>query len=413
MNARQIRELRTKFIRSAMFSIALAMLFIGITVNIATNILTSVSIDRLLRSLLESAEELDDHVFALKENVTIADIFLPQYDRNACYVLTYDRFDRLTSIHSNVNDEAETIFVRKCAEEVLHGKRASGQNRSYYYRIAQLSDGQTAVALLESSLIIATSLRAIYLTLLLGGFGLILTYFLVRHYSGQAIQPEIENAMRQKQFITNASHELKTPLAVIRANTDMIELTSGETEWTQSTINQVDRLNGLIQNLVMITKAQEQEDRSILTEVNASKLVSESIDPYEPMAAKNGISIDRKIEPDLMFTADESKLRQLATILTDNAMKYCDEGGTVSIFLTKLKGGKGLQLIVSNDYADGANIDCSRFFDRFYREDESRNIDKGGYGIGLSIAESICRQYDGSIKADWKNGIIRFVCVLR
>ena len=413
MNAGQIRALRMKFIRIAMFSLCTAMLFIGITVNIATHVLTKISIDRLLRSLLERAEELDSRVFQSKERVTIADIFLPQYDRNACYVLTYDRFGRLTSIHSNVKDEAETAFVRTCAEEVLQRKGDSGQNRNYYYRKAELEEGRTAVALLESSLIISTGLRTVYLSLLLGGFGLILTYFLVRHYSGQAIQPEIENAMRQKEFITNASHELKTPLAVIRANTEMVEMMSGENEWTQSTIGQVDRLNGLIQNLVMITRAQEQEDRSILSEVNASKLVSESIDPYESLAAQNGITIERKIAPDLMFTADESKLRQLATILTDNAMKYCDKGGTVSVSLAKLKGGRSLQLIVSNDYADGANIDCSRFFNRFYREDQSHNIDQGGYGIGLSIAESICRQYDGSIKADWKNGVIRFVCVLR
>ena len=98
------------------------------------------------------------------------------------------------------------------------------------------------------------------------------------------------------------------------------------------------------------------------------------------------------------------------TILLDNAVKYCDENGSIFVGLEGHK--KGIRLTVSNSYADGKDIDCKRFFDRFYREDNSRNIDTGGYGIGLSIAESICGQYGGDIQAQWQNGRISFVCCL-
>ena len=140
--------------------------------------------------------------------------------------------------------------------------------------------------------------------------------------------------------------------------------------------------------------------------------MEETITPYQLLADQSGRRIAQEIEPDIALRADESKLRQLATILIDNAIKYCDEQGTITVALNRRKGGKGISLRVSNDYAAGKGIDCSRFFDRFYRQDAAYNIDGGGYGIGLSIAESICRQYGGTIRAEWSDGVISFVCTI-
>ena len=110
--------------------------------------------------------------------------------------------------------------------------------------------------------------------------------------------------------------------------------------------------------------------------------------------------------------ADSSKIRQLTTLLVDNAVKYCDEGGKIEVTAGQIKNGRGAALTVSNSYAEGADVDYSRFFERFYRQDSSHNIDKGGYGIGLSLAESICSQYGGDIRAQWKDGVISFICQL-
>ena len=168
-------------------------------------------------------------------------------------------------------------------------------------------------------------------------------------------------------------------------------------------------MNGLIQNLVMIAKAEEREDKSKLAEINASEAVEQTVSPYKALAEQTGKTLKTAIEKNVMVTSDESKLRQLITILIDNAIKYCDENGEVGVSLIPIKHGKlRMRLVVSNTYKDGAGIDCNRFFDRFYREDQSHNIDKGGYGIGLSIAESICSQYGGNIKAAWKDESISF-----
>ena len=141
-----------------------------------------------------------------------------------------------------------------------------------------------------------------------------------------------------------------------------------------------------------------------------SDVVNESIAPYKSLAAQEGIALKTNIDNDVKMLIEESKIRQLTAIIIDNAIKYCDDQGSISVSL--LQNKKGAKLIVSNSYKNGSETDCSRFFDRFYREDKSHNNRKSGYGIGLSIAEKICSDGGGSIKASWKDGIITFTCSL-
>ena len=411
MSTREIQGLRTKFIAVAMLSIFLAMLFIGITVNAVAFAISRASVDRTLTELINGARRIEEENQDYK--ITISQIFAPDYGRNAFFVLTYDESGDLAGIYSNVPDSYGKDLIEGYSRELLRGDLRRGEYQGYYFKRALTEEGQTIVAFLEASIIISTQFRNISLSIMLCLLGMIITFFLVYRLSERAIQPEIESNLRQMQFITNASHELKTPLAVIRADTEMIELSLGVNEWTQSTIKQVDRLNGLIQNLVMIARSQEQENRNELTEVSVSQIVEDTVAPYHLLADQTGKTITRDIEPDVRLQADESKLRQLTTILIDNAIKYCDEKGKITVALCRGKGGKGIILSVSNDYAAGDKMDYKRFFDRFYREDASHNIDSGGYGIGLSIAESICKQYGGTIRAEWSGGVISFVCSLQ
>ena len=410
MSPREIQNLRIKFIRIAMLSIFLAMLFIGLLVNIGTLLISRISINRTLDAMildLEGSSEGPEEY-----QLSLSDVFSPVYNRNDYYVLGYDENGELYWFQSNIYNEYESGQIKFFAESLI-GENRRGEHLGFYYKSIVSEEQVTYIAFLEGSVMMSQQFRTLILTLAIGFFGLVITFFLVLHLSEKVIQPEVENSIRQKLFITNASHELKTPLAVIRANTEMVEMTQGESEWTTSTIRQVDHLNGLIQNLVMITRSEEREGRSEMSEIDVSKAVNESIDPYESLAMQTQKSIKREIETGVRFTADESEIRQLTTLLIDNALKYCDEKGTVQASLHRLKNGKEIMLSVSNDYAEGASIDYSRFFERFYREDASHNIDKGGYGIGLSIAKSICHQYKGDISADWKNGVISFVCLLR
>jgi signal transduction histidine kinase len=175
-------------------------------------------------------------------------------------------------------------------------------------------------------------------------------------------------------------------------------------------MRQVDRMSGLIGNLVQIARAEERADKSRMTSLPLSRCVAETADTFEPVATSDSKKLVREIADDVTIIADEGAMRQLVSLLIDNAIKYCDAGGTVTVHLDRK--GKSARLTVSNDYKDGAGVDYNRFFERFYREDASHNTEKGGYGIGLSIAESIVRQYDGSIGVSWANGVISFTCLL-
>mgnify|MGYP000917731793 FL=1 len=229
--------------------------------------------------------------------------------------------------------------------------------------------------------------------------------------SSWAIRPYVRNYEKQKRFITNAGHELKTPLAIISANTELQELMTGENEWTESTKDQVSRLSNLINQMVSLARLEEQPDIA-LVDVDFSSLVQKAAQDFKSVAEKAGKDYHIRVQDDIHVKASQDELYELISILIDNACKYCDEDGQIFVTLTKAKRRKRARLIVSNSYADGKNVDYSRFFDRFYREDESHNHKQAGYGIGLSMAESLVNLFKGKIAASYKKGFISFTILI-
>ena len=335
-------------------------------------------------------------------------------------------------------DENETVSVIKTshiayideeqAEEyariALDRPFRFGNFGRYYYYCADRESGGTIVVYLDRTEQLSLMRRVLISVLSILGLGTFLSFFIMRLLSKGFVRTEMENVEKQKQFITNASHELKTPLAVIKANTEMQEMMDGESEWSQSTLRQVDRMTGLIGNLVQIARAQEMTDGE-LAPTDIAAAVSETADSFAPVAASDGKKLEKEIPDSLVIKSSDSSMRQLTSLLVDNAIKYCDDGGTIKVELTRSR--RGAVLTVSNDYAEGANVDYTRFFERFYRQDEAHTISAGtvagsseggsgertgksGYGIGLSIAESLVKSMKGSIDVSWDKGRILFTC---
>ena len=422
MDTRTIGLLRRKFIAVSTLTYLLVTLFIGGFINLYNIIST----DRQIRSALdfiiehggtvpavsyEGEEGPDERRLRLNEESLYS--FSPEFRYSARFFsVLFDREGRAERVNTEnialVNDE-EAVAM---AGDVLRQRSPAGRRGYYAFRNVPGEDGGTLSVFLNCRSQIDTNRRILMVTFIVSAVGFVITFVIVHFLSYRMIAPEIENIKRQKQFITNASHELKTPLAVIRANTEIEEMINGENEWSQSTMRQVDRLNGLVQNLVMITRAAEQEDRSVMGEINVTTVVDESVSPYESLAQQEKKKLTTALHPKVTMIGDESKIRQLITILVDNAFKYCDDEGAIRVGLDTLRKGRIVRITVANTFADGADVDADRFFERFYRADESHNVDRGGYGIGLSIAESICRQYGGSISAAWKDGEIIFTCTL-
>lgn len=227
--------------------------------------------------------------------------------------------------------------------------------------------------------------------------------------SKRALRPFIRNMENQKRFITNAGHELKTPIAIISANTEALALISGQNEWTDNILKQVSRLSKLINDLITLAKVGEASPQDVvLTEVNLTPIVRSAADSFRPVVADAGKIMETDAEDDITARAEMRFFGELVNILLDNAVKYCDDGGLIHVSLTTRKNGKGAVLAVSNDYKEGGHIDYSRFFERFYRGDTSHNSAKAGYGIGLSMAEDLTKLMKGKISVRWEKGVITF-----
>lgn len=412
MNNRTIERIRRRFIGVSMLAIFLAMIFLGGTIWLASLIVSRRAVTTSLDLLIESDELISDVDFVdyYIDDLSIGEVFTANFrDQTDYLVVKYNNEGNLISIDGRYSKSAKGYFI-EMSDEILQGKPGYGQRGRIWYKYVQTDDG-AAIAFVDSTFEVFALRRLALITLTVCIAGLGITYILVVHFSDAIVASEVETFNKQQDFITNASHELKTPLSVIRANTEMSQMINGEDEWSVSTLKQVDHMNGLISNLVMISKAQELEDKTVMSEVDATSIVESSVKPFESVAAKEKITLTEELAPSVKMTADASKIMQLTTILVDNAIKYCDEEGTVKVELAQIRKG-ALRLTVTNTYKEGANVDYNKFFERFYREDKSHNIDKGGYGIGLSIAENICRQYNGNIKAVWKNNEISFICQL-
>ena len=419
MNEKAIRRIRNKFIRIFMRAMSLVMFFFGVfTMSVYTisaqrqiyTVLTYISdnkgdIDRQNQKTTDRQEQ-DLNNFSSEFRYSVR-YFAVEVDKN-------NDISRLALNHiAEVSKkEAKAITIKALKEDMF----GFGRNGKYYYKITKMDNGSRLIVFLDCSNHLDTKHKLFYSLFMIFVIGLIFTYMLVRKMSRKMIAPEIENAKKQNLFITNASHELKTPLAVIRANTEVIEMMDGESEWTQSTMKQVDRMNGLIQNLVAIARAEEKDNQEELSVINVSKAVQETLDPFDSLAKQGEITFHKNIEENVTLRAEEAKIRQLTSLLIDNSFKYCDEKGQVIAELYTTKGtlglGRLLHLDIRNSYQAGADVDYNKFFDRFYREDEAHS-NQSGYGIGLSVAESIVKNYGGTIEVDWKDGIITFSCIFK
>ena len=222
---------------------------------------------------------------------------------------------------------------------------------------------------------------------------LILVYML----SGLAASPVFESLEKQKKFISDAGHELKTPLTIISANVDVLEMTGVRNEWTGSIRGQVRRMTELVNNLLTLSRMEEDSVQEVFTDVDLSRCVQEAAQNYVPVAAAKNRTYTTDIQDGIFITGDRKSLLQLCSLLLDNAMKYSNEGGNVRLSLQKNKNKILLEVINTCDELPEGNLD--RLFDRFYRADSSRSRESGGFGIGLSAARAICRRHGGNIHA--------------
>lgn len=288
--------------------------------------------------------------------------------------------------------------AKEYAEKMLERGRRTGFYGNYKYMVTEREYGYM-ITFLDCRNSIQTVTVFFVISTIVALIILLLMFLLVSIFSKKAITPIIESMEKQKQFITDAGHEIKTPLAIISANTDVLELTSGGNEWTNSIRNQIARLDKLVKNLLMLSKMEEGNLNLIFKDFDISQAVKETASSFDSIVKMQKKEISMEVEEGLKLYGDEGSIQQLVSILLDNALKYSNENGKIKLRLFPYKKGIKLEVLntVDMNLAVLPSENLNRLFDRFYRADSSRSRNTGGYGIGLSIAKSIVEAHHGKI----------------
>ena len=297
----------------------------------------------------------------------------------------------VSHIASVTEDEAAKLALD------LDVGQESGTAESYRYKVFPRPEGGYRIVFLDSATRRNAVIRVALLSLLLGSVSWLLMLALVIALSRRAIRPIAENMERQRQFVTDAGHELKTPVAIILANVDAMEMRSGENKYSRNIRAQAGRLSELMKNLLTLARVDEYSVLEQPQKLDFSALCREVFLPFREAAELKDIRYTTALTDGLSLAGDRTLLSQLCSILADNAVKYCPEHGEIMISLRT--ENHHVCLRVSNTVTEVP--DLTRIFDRFYRADSSRNQKSGGFGIGLSAAQAIARLHKAELTAGY------------
>lgn len=499
-----LKKLRRKFIAIAMLSVSIVLIAIVGTINIANYMSTNEALDARLKLIAgnggtfpdlleqknmgvegnktdsinngtstrkeppsgktdvqppEDMNQADLKDNNLKDN-NLKDNGLKENDLKRHGISPESQFDtRYFTVTINSNGEVENIDTSKIASVSSEnaaqyakklwksGKKGDGKNgfsESFKYMTVG-EGGSTMYIFLSCQRELSTIRTYVLASVGISVFGLGVVFVMIYFFSGKILKPVSESYEKQKRFITDASHEIKTPLTIIDANTEVIEMMEGENEWTSSTRKQVARLTSLTEKLVFLSRMDEEATKLEMLEFSLSDAILDTAEPFKTVARTKGKKLTIDVTDKILYTGDEKTIRQLVSILLDNAMKYsgCSNAGFEKSNINKTNLNKTTQtqndcvttinqapeieislkpsgrnriITVWNTVDETANIKKGRqdmLFERFYRTDISHNSKTGGFGIGLSAAYAIVKAHKGKITAESKDGrSIKFTIVL-
>lgn len=337
---------------------------------------------------------------------------MPVFMDAVVYTVKYNTSNKVTEVINHTDNNVSEEKIIQIAENILESSNTKKGRRignlyldqySYAFQAPNtltIVDNTSAKAKLES--LLKTS---ILIFVLIEIIIIILTVEITRWI----IKPVIESFNRQKQFVADASHELKTPIAVIMANAEALEKEPEEKKWLNNIKSEADRMNELVTSLLDFAKLEE--GKEVQQEENLSKIVEMSVLTFESLMYENKIELEYDIQKDINIKCNSSQIKQLVAILIDNAIKHSETNGKISIALKKQKNDT--VLTVSNRGKEIPKEIREKIFERFYRADESRNRDTNRYGLGLAIAKNIVENHNGKISVESEKGITTFKVVLK
>lgn len=300
--------------------------------------------------------------------------------------------------------------VADAISQIVEAGTERGYVDHYRFGIFQEEDGGSTIIVLDCFLQLQAVNNMLRITISLFLACVLIVFVLLLFFSRRAIRPFADNLERQRQFVTDASHELKTPLAILSADIGLLEDSYGKDKWLESARAQIVRLDKLIRNLVELARTEENIGEGAADRFSVSEIAQASADAFLPLAEADGKTLTAEIAGEIILRGVQDNFFRLFSILLDNAVKYCDPGGTIHLAVTQR--GRNVCISVSNPCKDVDPSQLPRYFDRFYRADLSRDRSTGGYGIGLSTAKAIVTRHRGRISNRWTEGCITFTAVI-
>lgn len=389
-----LKTLRRKFVVTAMAAVTVLLLVLLGGINGLNWWLNSRDTDMLLRALAEGEG-------TLRPGRDGPGLFMPPLDDDAEMSAVYFLvrlntegeavYADVSRIGSVTEDEAETMA------EAVAGE-SSGRDGRFKYVVTPSRDGRGSVAVFLDVSDNSRAMLTVAVLSLLGGAACWLAALLaVALLSRSATRPVAESMERQKRFITDAGHELKTPLAIIRANADALELHSGESRWSRNIKRQTERMDELVKSLLTLARLDESAEKEpVVTRFSLSAVVADAAAQYAEPAEAAGLCLETDIEPDIELDGSPDAAAQLADILLDNAVKYSEPGGKIELSLRREGGHSTLRV---RNRCQEPPKEPERLFDRFYRGDAARTQSSGGTGLGLSIAKALAESTSAKLSA--------------
>lgn len=390
-------------ILSAMVAFFVVMFILAAAINVVNYSVVTSRADQTLSDIL--AFEESQEVF-FYEGTAPNPVFPRAEDQEFSYMtrfftVRYDEDGMIDSILMDYIASVDETTAQEYADTVLKKGKVSGYLNNYRYAVKQY-DSNTVVAFLNISREQEFTLTLLKLSVLAAVLSLILVFLLVFLFSNRAIRPFARNIEQQKRFITDAGHELKTPLTSVSASLDVLDMEYGENEWLSNIRLQIDRMSKMVGDLVTLSKLDEKDPIPGNENYSLSETAWEIAEAFQVQAKAQNKSFTADITDNITMTGDRGVIQKMLSALLDNAVRYSGEDGRINFTVTE-KSGR-IQIISSNTCHFDTPPDTKRLFDRFYRPDESRTSETGGTGIGLAIVKSAAEAHGGTVSASCPDG---------
>lgn len=398
-----IKKLQVKFIILSMTSLLLVFAVVVSGINIVNYHSVIKEADELLMILSENKGTFPMRPPKETDNKMPPDKYMemPYETRYFSVALNSDTEEVVQVDISHIVSVNETEAAA-LAQRVLEDNSTSGFTDEFRYRV-YVENETTRIIFVDCGRKLDSFRSFLLASIGVSVLGYAVVFLIIAFFSSRIIRPISESYEKQKRFITDAGHEIKTPLTIINADVDVLEMEIGENEWLQDIQKQAKRLAALTNDLVYLSRMEESADSMQMIEFPFSDVAGEAAASFQALAQTQGKEVRCDIQPMLSLCGNEKAIHQLVTILLDNALKYSPAGAVVS--LKAEKKNKALVLSVFNETEGPVRKEeLHLLFERFYRMDASRNSQTGGYGIGLSLAKAIVTAHKGKIQAKTEDG---------